>query len=172
MRKFKDPPWKKIWTNIWQMEGLTRSERQFLYLQFHQILPTVHDHDHVSRRSLDTGDGLCIFCNMYTENHEHIFSKCSFLENFRKNIFNLVQENPVLENVMGQYDQLEFHKFLFMVYPGVSDRQFQTIFMYSFSYKLAVWKARGAVKNGAPVPSYQRLAHLFDGLLRPIVYIE
>ena len=172
MRKFKDPPWKKIWTNIWQMEGLTRSERQFLYLQFHQILPTVHDQDHVSRRSLDTGDGLCIFCNMYTENNEHIFSKCSFLENFRKNIFNFVQENPVLENVMGQYDQLEFHKFLFMMYPGVSDHQFQTIFMYSFSYKLAVWKARGAVKNGAPVPSYQRLAHLFDGLLRPIVYIE
>ena len=172
MRKFKDPPWKKIWTNVWKMEGLTRSERQFLYLQFHQILPTLHDQDHTSRRSLDPDDGLCIFCGAFTENNDHIFSRCSTLDKFRRNIFSFVQRNPVMEAVIGDYDALEFYKFLYMVYIDITDRQFQTIFMYSFAYKLSIWKARSSVNNGAPVPNYQRLVDLFNGLLRPITYVE
>lgn len=162
-------PWSKIWKNVWKSSDFNRFERQFLYLQFHEVLPTIHKHT-PSIPSLDPIDGLCPFCMTYTETNEHLFFRCPALLRFRTQILNFVNTRPVLNGLFGKPN--DFLNFLTLDFENSTDRQFKTIAMYSFSYKYAIWKFRGAINMGAPPPTSQELTSRFNGYLRPIEFTE
>jgi len=162
-------PWRKIWTNVWKSSEFNRFERQFLFLQFHEALPTIHKHT-PSIPSLDPIDGLCPFCRTYTETNEHLFFRCPALLRFRSQILNFVNTRPVLNGLFGTPN--DFLNFITLDFENSTDRQFKTIAVYSFSYKCAIWKFRCAINMGAPPPTSQELTTKFNGFLRPIEYNE
>lgn len=168
MQELPGLPWSRIWSHVWKIEGYSRHERQFMFLQIHGVLPTVHRHG-PSIPSIDPNDGLCPFCNLYLETNKHIFERCALLERFRVQVLRFVRTRATLD---GIFREDQFLKFISLDMTDANDRQFKTVYTYQFAYKYSIWKMRCAINMGAPVPNYQQLVDKFNSYVRPITYKE
>ncbi len=163
--KYKHLPWKDIWKLIWHNKDLSRSEQEFLYLQFHEALPSTN-RQNIAVPTMEESSENCRFCNQYIESQYHLFAACPYLQRFRSEVIKLIRNQQELQNAIQDKTPLE----ILVVHNlnSITQNQSKMIFMYALAYKLTVWKHRCAMFLGAPRPNLVSLINKFNSILRPI----
>ncbi len=162
MIKYRSLNWPEIWRLVWKHDVFDRSDREFLWLQFHEALPFAKKGG-VGVPTLDTNENTCRFCHKYIETHHHIFASCPYLKRFREQIFDLICNQPALPEILRNQTQLDI--LVLHNIPKIPLKLSKIIFSYSTAYKLTIWRLRGSTYFGAPIPTLQKLGERFNTII-------
>lgn len=166
--KYSDIKWNKIWKFVWNSGELKRYERQFLFLQLHEALPTAIKNA-VSVPTLG-GSEACRFCHKYLESNFHVFVKCPYLAQLRDEFFDFVRSRAdLIDDLRGKtfLDVIILHNI-----HNLGPIGFKKVMIYGFAFKYAVWKCRCSMALGAPVPTIDYIINRINSLIRPVTAVE